>query len=99
MKVGLWFPQIFNILRGDMSLVGPRPGLPSEVAAYSARDRRRLKGLPGLTGAWQVAGRADLSFDEMIELDLAYLENCTLDRDITIILATVGAVATGRGAY
>lgn len=92
-------PQIINVLRGDMSLVGPRPGLPQEVAAYSAHARGRLKGLPGITGLWQVSGRAELSFDQMIVLDRAYLETCCLANDLRILFATVGAVVTARGAY
>ena len=91
-------PQLFNVLKGDMSLVGPRPGLPSEVSAYRQLDLQRLQGLPGITGAWQVAGRADLSFDQMIELDLHYLRTASLRTDLTILLATFGAVLGGRGA-
>lgn len=93
------FPQIFNVMRGDMSLVGPRPALPSEVAAYPSRARQRLAVLPGITGAWQVAGRAEISFDRMVELDIDYARNSNLRTDLLILLRTVGAVFSGRGAY
>lgn len=92
-------PQLLNVLKGDMSLVGPRPGLPSEVAEYSAHDRKRLNALPGISGAWQVGGRADVSFEEMIEMDLDYIATCSLFRDLSILLRTFRAVIDGRGAY
>lgn len=92
-------PQIWNICRGEMSLVGPRPALPEEVAGYGPRARARLAGLPGLTGLWQISGRADLDFDQMIELDLAYLARAGMAADLCILWRTLGAVATGRGAY
>ncbi|WP_068310064.1 sugar transferase [Aliiruegeria sabulilitoris] len=92
-------PQLFNVMLGDMSLVGPRPALPREVAQYSAHDRNRLAALPGITGLWQVSGRADISFEEMIRLDLAYIRDCSLLTDLRLLLATVSAVATARGAY
>ncbi|SDJ78946.1 exopolysaccharide biosynthesis polyprenyl glycosylphosphotransferase [Aliiruegeria lutimaris] len=92
-------PQLFNVLLGDMSLVGPRPALPREVAQYSANDRNRLAALPGITGLWQVSGRADISFEEMIRLDLAYIRDCSLLTDLRLLLATVSAVVTARGAY
>lgn len=92
-------PQLLNVLRGDMSLVGPRPGLPAEIAAYDAHARKRLGGLPGITGAWQVSGRADLSFEDMVVLDLDYLQGCSLWRDLRILAATFRAVLDGRGAY
>ncbi len=92
-------PQLFNVLRGDMSLVGPRPGLPEEVAAYPPRALRRLDMLPGITGIWQVSGRADVGFDEMIEMDIAYIRAASLALDLKIMLRTVGAVVSGRGAY
>lgn len=92
-------PQLINVLKGEMSLVGPRPALPEEVAAYPTRAMGRLAVLPGITGPWQVAGRADLGFDQMIELDLAYARRATLATDLSILLATVRAVISGRGAY
>jgi exopolysaccharide biosynthesis polyprenyl glycosylphosphotransferase len=92
-------PQVFNILRGDMSWVGPRPPVPSEVEAYTDWHRRRLEITPGLTGLWQVSGRSDLSFDEMVKLDLYYAENWSLLFDLKIILLTIPAVLSARGAY
>lgn len=92
-------PQIWNVLRGDMALVGPRPPLPDEVAQYSLAASRRLLVKPGLTGLWQVSGRADLPSTEGVELDLDYVENWSLTRDLGILLRTVGAVVRGRGAY
>jgi exopolysaccharide biosynthesis polyprenyl glycosylphosphotransferase len=92
-------PQVFNILRGDMSWVGPRPPVPSEVESYSDWHRRRLEITPGLTGLWQVSGRSDLSFDEMVKLDLYYAENWSLLVDLRIILLTIPAVLRARGAY
>jgi lipopolysaccharide/colanic/teichoic acid biosynthesis glycosyltransferase len=92
-------PQLFNVLIGQMSLVGPRPALPLEVAAYPAHAMERLNVLPGITGLWQVSGRADLSFDDMVALDVAYVRNHGLRRDIAILWRTVGVVASGRGAY
>lgn len=92
-------PQLFNVLIGQMSLVGPRPALPQEVAAYPAFAMERLRVLPGITGAWQVAGRADLGFDEMVALDVSYVRNANLSSDLRILAQTFGAVASGRGAY
>lgn len=92
-------PQLINVLKGEMSLVGPRPALPEEVAAYPAPAMERLAVLPGITGPWQVAGRADLGFDEMVALDVAYVRRAGLGTDLRILLATVRAVASGRGAY
>ena len=92
-------PQLFNVLIGQMSLVGPRPALPQEVAAYPAAAMERLRVLPGITGAWQVAGRADLGFDEMVALDVSYVRNANLSSDLRILAQTFGAVASGRGAY
>lgn len=92
-------PQVFNVLKGDMSLVGPRPALPEEVAAYPARAMGRLHAPPGITGLWQVSGRADIGFDEMVELDLAYVRDASLSTDIGILAKTFSAVVTGRGAY
>lgn len=92
-------PQIFNVLRGDMSLIGPRPPLPVEVVEYKEWHLQRLLVRPGLTGLWQVNGRSDLAFDEMVRLDLYYAENWTLWMDIKIMLRTIPAVLLGRGAY
>ncbi len=92
-------PQIFNILRGEMSWVGPRPAIPEEVAHYEPWHHRRLEALPGLTGLWQVSGRSELSFDEMVRLDIYYCENWTFWMDLVILLRTIPAVLSGRGAY
>ncbi|MGB9605653.1 MAG: sugar transferase, partial [Bryobacteraceae bacterium] len=92
-------PQVFNILAGEMSWVGPRPGTPAEVAQYEPWHRKRLEVLPGLTGFWQVSGRSDLTFDEMVRLDLYYIENWNLWLDLVILLRTIPAVISGRGAY
>ena len=92
-------PQLFNVLAGQMSLVGPRPPLPREVARYEARMHRRLLVKPGLTGLWQVGGRSDLSWEESVRLDVFYAENWTLFGDLLILARTAKAVFTGRGAY
>ncbi|MBK6769590.1 MAG: sugar transferase [Ardenticatenales bacterium] len=106
-RVGRWIrrlsidelPQLLNVLRGDMSLVGPRPPLPSEVASYQPWHRRRLDVAPGMTGLWQVSGRSKLTFDEMVMLDLYYAENWSLMLDLRILLRTVPTVLLGTGAY
>ena len=92
-------PQFFNVVRGDMSLVGPRPALPSEVEDYEAWHRKRLEVTPGMTGLWQVSGRSDLSFDEMMLLDIYYVENWSPFVDISIMLRTIPRVLSGEGAY
>lgn len=92
-------PQFINVLKGEMSLVGPRPALAREVALYPATAMERLAVLPGITGAWQVAGRADLGFDEMLALDLGYVRQAGLWVDLRILGQTIGAVMSGRGAY
>jgi exopolysaccharide biosynthesis polyprenyl glycosylphosphotransferase len=92
-------PQLINVLRGDMSLVGPRPPLPDEVAKYGDDVRRRLVVKPGMTGLWQVSGRADLSWEESVRLDLRYVENWSLALDLQILWKTWSAVAHGSGAY
>ncbi|SCF09016.1 Undecaprenyl-phosphate galactose phosphotransferase, WbaP/exopolysaccharide biosynthesis polyprenyl glycosylphosphotransferase [Micromonospora mirobrigensis] len=92
-------PQLVNVLLGQMSLVGPRPPLPSEVARYDGDVARRLLVKPGMTGLWQVSGRSDLSWEDGIRLDLYYVENWSLAADLTILWKTVGAVLQGRGAY
>jgi len=92
-------PQLFNVLGGTMSLVGPRPPLPKEVAAYEKDVHRRLMVKPGLTGLWQVSGRSDLDWDEAVRLDLRYVENWSLAMDIIILWRTVFAVLKHEGAY
>jgi lipopolysaccharide/colanic/teichoic acid biosynthesis glycosyltransferase len=92
-------PQLINVVRGDMSLVGPRPPLPSEVEQYPQDMRRRLAVKPGMTGLWQVSGRSDLSWDEAIRLDLQYVENWSLTVDLVILMRTAMAVMRGSGAY
>lgn len=92
-------PQLWNVFRGEMSLVGPRPALPEEVALYSSQAMQRLAGLPGLTGLWQVSGRADIGFDDMVALDVAYLRTASLRVDLALLMRTFGAVALARGAY
>ncbi|WP_246083697.1 sugar transferase [Nonomuraea diastatica] len=92
-------PQLINVVRGHMSLVGPRPPLPEEVARYGDDVRRRLLVRPGLTGLWQVNGRSDLSWEESVRLDLRYVENWSLTLDLQILWKTWSAVARGQGAY
>jgi lipopolysaccharide/colanic/teichoic acid biosynthesis glycosyltransferase len=92
-------PQLINVTLGHMSLVGPRPPLPEEVARYGDDVRRRLLVRPGLTGLWQVNGRSDLSWEESVRLDLRYVENWTLMLDLQILWKTWSAVARGQGAY
>jgi lipopolysaccharide/colanic/teichoic acid biosynthesis glycosyltransferase len=92
-------PQLINVVRGEMSLVGPRPPLPTEVAWYDQDVARRLLVKPGMTGLWQVSGRSDLSWEESIRLDLYYVENWSLAADLTILWKTLGAVVGSRGAY
>jgi len=91
-------PQLFNVLRGDISLVGPRPPLPEEVERYDRWQRRRLSMRPGLTGLWQVSGRSELGFDECLRLDLLYIDNWSPWLDLKILVRTVPAVLSGRGA-
>lgn len=92
-------PQLFNILKGDMSLVGPRPPTPDEADKYDDWHRKRLDVTPGLTGLWQVSGRSDLSFEEMVKLDLYYAENWSPAMDLRIILKTIPSWVKGEGAY
>jgi exopolysaccharide biosynthesis polyprenyl glycosylphosphotransferase len=92
-------PQLFNVLLGEMSLVGPRPALPDETAQYADHVRRRLVVKPGLTGLWQVSGRSDLTWDESVRLDLRYVENWSLALDLQILWKTVGAMLDRSGAY
>jgi len=106
-RVGKWLrrfsldelPQLMNVLKGDMSLVGPRPQVLWEAAHYDEWASRRLKIPPGITGLWQISGRSELSYEEMIKLDLYYLENWSLELDLKILLKTIPAVLTGKGAY
>jgi exopolysaccharide biosynthesis polyprenyl glycosylphosphotransferase len=105
--VGTWmrkfsideFPQLINVLKGEMSLVGPRPPLPSEVVQYTEHDWRRLEVPPGMTGLWQVSGRSSLTFAEMVRLDLFYIENWSVPLDVSLILRTIPAVLLTKGAY
>ena len=92
-------PQLFNVLRGEMSLVGPRPPLPTEVARYHEDVRRRLLVKPGITGLWQISGRSDLDWEETVRLDLYYVENWSIPFDFLILWRTLFAVLEGRGAY
>ncbi len=92
-------PQFWNVLRGDMSLVGPRPALPREVAEYDRDAIRRLDVRPGLTGLWQVSGRSDLSWDDTVRLDVYYVDNWSVMQDLSILMRTAGAVLGSRGAY
>jgi exopolysaccharide biosynthesis polyprenyl glycosylphosphotransferase len=92
-------PQLLNVMMGQMSLVGPRPPLPVEVAAYADDVRRRLAVKPGMTGLWQVSGRSDLSWEEAVRLDLRYVENWSLSLDLVILLRTMTAVLRSSGAY
>jgi exopolysaccharide biosynthesis polyprenyl glycosylphosphotransferase len=92
-------PQLFNVVAGSMSLVGPRPPLPAEVAKYGDDVRRRLLVKPGLTGLWQISGRSDLTWEESVRLDLRYVENWTLMYDVMILWKTIFTVVRGSGAY
>ena len=92
-------PQIYNVLRGEMSLVGPRPPLAEEVAEYKPWHKQRLSVIGGITGLWQVSGRSDLTFDELCLLDIYYIENWSVAMDIRILLQTVPHSLFGRGAY
>jgi lipopolysaccharide/colanic/teichoic acid biosynthesis glycosyltransferase len=92
-------PQLWNVLKGDMSLVGPRPPLPSEVQLYTLPQRRRLETTPGLTCTWQVSGRCEIPFERQVELDVDYIESQSLTLDFKLLLRTVTAVVQRRGAY
>jgi exopolysaccharide biosynthesis polyprenyl glycosylphosphotransferase len=92
-------PQLLNVLRGEMSLVGPRPPLPDEVARYGLDMHRRFLVKPGLTGLWQISGRSDLPWEDCVRMDLRYVENWSLALDLLILWKTFGAVLRGPGAY
>jgi exopolysaccharide biosynthesis polyprenyl glycosylphosphotransferase len=92
-------PQLFNVLRGEMSLVGPRPGLPAEVSRYDTDVSRRLRVRPGITGLWQVSGRSNLSWEDTVRLDLYYVDNWSMMQDLWILIRTLRAVITSAGAY
>ena len=105
-RVGKWLrkfsfdelPQFFNVLTGEMSLVGPRPPVPREVAKYSLADRRRLAVKPGITCIWQISGRSEIDFSGQVRLDVQYIENQSLWLDIKLLLKTIPAVLSGKGA-
>jgi len=92
-------PQLINVVRGEMSLVGPRPPLPAEVEEYEDWQMGRLRAVPGMTGLWQVSGRNDVPFDRMVRLDLYYIRNWSLALDLEILVRTIPAVLTGKGSY
>ena len=92
-------PQLYNVLKGDMSLVGPRPHPPKEVELYTLTDLRRLDATPGLTCFWQVSGRSHINFETQVRLDVQYIESQSLWGDLKLLLKTIPAVLTGRGAY
>ena len=92
-------PQLWNVLRGDMALVGPRPALPAEVSTYSVAERRRLLVRPGITCIWQVSGRSDIPFSRQVEMDLEYILTANLATDLKLLVKTVPAVISGQGAY
>jgi len=92
-------PQFVNVLRGEMSLVGPRPPLPREFEAYDSRERQRMAVAPGLTCTWQVSGRSDLDFATAVDMDLAYIDSWTVRKDMKLLVMTLPAVLSGRGAY
>ncbi len=92
-------PQIINVIRGDMSLVGPRPPLPCEVIKYSRADRLRLAVTPGITCLWQISGRSDIPFEQQVQLDIQYIEKQTVWFDLIVLIKTVPAVLKARGAY
>lgn len=106
-RVGKWLrrfsidelPQFWNVLKGEMSLVGPRPALPEEVAQYTLRHYQRLAVTPGITCLWQISGRSDIDFSQQVELDLQYIAIQSFWYDLLILLKTIPAVLRGRGAY
>jgi len=92
-------PQLINVIRGDMSLVGPRPPLPTEVSEYSRADRLRLAVTPGITCIWQISGRSDIPFEQQVKLDIQYIEKQSMWFDLLVLLKTIPAVLRARGAY
>jgi len=92
-------PQLFNVVAGQMSLIGPRPPLPEEVARYTDHHWRRLDVRPGMTGLWQVSGRNNLSFEEWTDLDIQYIERWSIGLELKILLKTIPVVLKGKGAY
>ncbi|MGI9568947.1 MAG: sugar transferase, partial [Desulfobulbia bacterium] len=92
-------PQLFNVLIGDMSLVGPRPATPDEVAQYTLEQRKRLHAVPGITCIWQVSGRSEIPFEKQVQLDIEYIRSTSLMSDLVILLKTIPAVLSGKGAY
>jgi lipopolysaccharide/colanic/teichoic acid biosynthesis glycosyltransferase len=106
-RVGAWmrkfsideFPQLINVLAGQMSLVGPRPPLIGETEQYSDYHWRRMELLPGMTGLWQVSGRSSLTFEEMVRLDLFYIENWNVGFDLSLLIRTIPSVLIAKGAY
>lgn len=92
-------PQLFNVLKGDMSLVGPRPALPDEVSVYTQRQRIRLVAKPGITCIWQVSGRSNISFLKQVEMDIDYIRNASLFLDLQLLLKTIPAVLMAKGAH
>jgi lipopolysaccharide/colanic/teichoic acid biosynthesis glycosyltransferase len=92
-------PQLINVLKGDMSLVGPRPPVPKEVEQYTLEQRKRLHAIPGITGLWQVSGRSDIPFTDQVRLDLQYIQSAGIVSDLRLLLKTIPAVLSGRGAY
>ena len=92
-------PQLWNVFKGDMSLVGPRPPVPSEVEKYTLEDRKRLDVIPGITCLWQIKGRSDIPFNEQVQLDKEYILTPGIWKDIVILLKTIPAIIGGRGAY
>ena len=93
------FPQLINVLKGEMTLVGPRPPLPRELERYSDYEKKRLSVIPGCTGLWQVSGRNELNFDEMVELDLAYIKEMSLMLDLKILLKTIFIIVGPKNGY
>jgi lipopolysaccharide/colanic/teichoic acid biosynthesis glycosyltransferase len=106
-RIGRWLrkfsldelPQFYNVLIGDMSLVGPRPPVPGEVSKYSLTHRRRLAIRPGITCLWQISGRAEIDFSGQVQLDVDYIENQSIWTDFKILARTIPAVLSGKGAY
>lgn len=92
-------PQLWNVLKGDMTLVGPRPPVPREVALYSLEERKRLNVIPGITCLWQVSGRSDIPFQEQVRLDKEYIRTHGVWNDLKILLRTIPAIISGKGAY